>query len=170
MHQNNPLFQEQKCPALKSPTIVFSACEPKAREGCLNRFHLVQTLLHVAFDSCGFALVTVTDCSDDLAVSRRPRQPHRCSGFPLTCFLASNLNQGEGARNSDEPLMAPLLSFALLARFIPVRHFKVPGFNLKNFTQIMSTIHFMSSTFKDIDIFKLISIRSTLQNRAVFVH
>jgi len=120
--------------------------------------------------SCGFALVTVTDCSDDLAVSRRPRQPHRCSGFPLTCFLASNLNQGEGARNSDEPLMAPLLSFPLLARFIPVRHFKVPGFNLKNVTQIMSTIHFMSSTFKDIDIFKLISIRSTLQNRAVFVH
>lgn len=51
------LFQEQKCPALESPTSVsvvancIAVSEPKVKEGCLNRFHSVQNLLHVAFDT-----------------------------------------------------------------------------------------------------------------------
>lgn len=63
--------------------------EPKAKEGCLNRFHVVQNLPHVAFTTCGFALVT----NLLIALMLPPVEelgnfkPLHCSGFPITCKL-----------------------------------------------------------------------------------
>lgn len=60
------LFQEQKCRALKSPTSVSSGCglhcsigAQSKRRLLKSKFHSVQTLLHVAFDTWGKSLIAL---------------------------------------------------------------------------------------------------------------